>query len=379
MLEELRESEAKGKVIDACFVPRPEEGFPTIHRANPTGNLDNVSGQTYEEWIVEDQNPVIAIAHFHNLWMKGKSTVVASLVKGAVKSYLNTDSVFIAHANPATSVSDEGAAPHAFAILNMSPPLAAALIYQGCLANDDIAVNFYSTEYRSPTTYLGYIEGLSNLEEPFALDKLKVFLRATFIHSPELNDAILDHIRDTRSDDDDVLMEADQRFAMENGRLNGIISNLVLKVVPIKLKDGKHAPAVNMYIPTIGQVGTKRWERILGAVKSLNFTTSLFGSGIYGRGFRCIGCRGMDHPAGMCPFRDLEGWHEICGINSDTLDAYRARIFKDLPTSQTSTAPVTERPSAQAKYAQESRLNRDTPMKPRGGWKGRGGPGRGRA
>lgn len=164
---------------------------------------------------------------------------------------------------------------------------------------------------------------------------------------------------------------------MEKGQLNGIIGNVLLEIIPIKITGNKSAPVVNMFFPTIGQVAGKQWEQILDAVRDIKYQSSLFGTGTYGRGFRCIGCHGMDHPAGMCPYRNLDGWHEICGINSDTLDAYRNRIFKDLPTKRTPTTNPAERPSAQAKYATDDRNDQNTPGKTRGVWKGRGRGGRG--
>lgn len=202
LLEELKEKEANqaksGEPDDrSTFVPKPQDGFPIVHRAHPSDNLDNVSGATYEEWISEDPNAVIAIPHFLNSWSPGKSTVVATLIKAAVKSFLNLESLYVAHAAPAHQSSDERAGPHAFALLHMPPHAADTLIERGCLANDDIAINFYPSDHLSPTTYIGYIDNLSNLEEPQALDKLKVNIRTAFHSSVELSDAILDHIRST--------------------------------------------------------------------------------------------------------------------------------------------------------------------------------------
>lgn len=60
----------------------------------------------------------------------------------------------------------------------------------GCLANDDIALNFFPSHYCTLTIYIGYIDGLSNLEEPLALDKLKGYFCIALFSSKDLRNAI---------------------------------------------------------------------------------------------------------------------------------------------------------------------------------------------
>lgn len=200
-------------------------------------------------------------------------------------------------------------APHAFSLLCIPEEVADALIAQGCIANENIAINFYSSHHLSPITYVGYVEGLSNLEEPATLEMLVVSMCATLLTLKEVQEAILDHV-------------------MEKEIMNTIIGDLTLGIILINVKRGKDLPVVNIFLPTLGQVSEKCQDKILEVIKGVNFSFSLFGSGMYGRGFKCIQCHGMDHPASLCPFKDIEGWREICRIDSDTLDQYREHIFK---------------------------------------------------
>lgn len=142
MLNEIREckerqAKVKGGDRKGNFVPRPAGGFPIVHRDYPSGILENISHESYETWLAKDSNAVIAVAHFLNSWMGGRAGVTATLIKVAVKSFYNLDTLFVAPAIPAEEPGpeDEGAAPHIFGLLHISENLARALITQGCIAN----------------------------------------------------------------------------------------------------------------------------------------------------------------------------------------------------------------------------------------------------
>lgn len=356
--EESSQAEIPGET-SPLFVPKPNNGWPVIHLPFPTSIIDNIKETTVRTWFMQEDAGLFAFVHLLNAWMPGRSDATSKLIKSAVKSAFGLEKLFVAPAIPAVTPNptDETAAPYAFALLHLDEEDATAILERGCLANDSIAINFFPFDHRSPTTFVGTVKGLLNMEEPDATKALTEDICGALMSSQEVFDAILGHVIACRRDED-VEMDLEARAETEQALVHGIIGELTLTTLPLKNKGGDDAPAVNMYLPSLsdlGPVNDLRWDKILKAIAKINFSFSLFGNGRYARGYNCIQCHGIDHPAGLCPYPRLESWREICDLSIDTLDQYRNRIFKDYPLPSANTATTFPDAPAQQKYAQEYR------------------------
>lgn len=262
---------------------------------------------------------------------------------------------------------------------------AMALLERSCLANDSIAINFYPLNYRAPCSFVGSVKGLSNMEEESAIAKLGHCIRDAFRLSPEVTEVLTDHVLSTRTDED-VLMastegeEADLSADPIAAEVEEIIASLTLDTIPIKQKGGEVTPAVNLYLPAFAKrddITDLKWEKVTNAIAKVRYTFSLFGSGTLIRGYNCIQCHGVDHPAGLCPFTRIEGWREICDLSIDTLEAYRERLFKDYPLPSAHEVANNPGAPAQQKYAQATNGRGNQRGGGKGGRRGGGRGGRG--
>ncbi|KZP21141.1 hypothetical protein FIBSPDRAFT_953880 [Athelia psychrophila] len=110
--------------------------------------------------------------------------------------------------------------------------------------------------------------------------------------------------RDIPEDDfSDVAMNPDDEVLL-------ILGNLEIKVIKTKVAGARQAANVNMYLPLECLDETLR-DNILAALGKVKFRTAHFGTGAYHAGWKCSGCRGTDHPSGLCPYREVPTWNHV--------------------------------------------------------------------
>lgn len=92
-----------------------------------------------------------------------------------------------------------------------------------------------------------------------------------------------------------------------NDEVKMILGNLDIKIINTKVVGARQAANINMYLP-LECVDKMLRENILGALEKVKFRTVYFGTGTYHTRWKCSGCRGTDHPLGLCPYHEVPGW-----------------------------------------------------------------------
>lgn len=106
-----------------------------------------------------------------------------------------------------------------------------------------------------------------------------------------------------------------------------ILDSVTLYRIENKSSGGIEATALNLYID-IPEPSPEQWNELTQAAGKAEYSTSFNGYGKWSKGWTCVQCRGIDHPAGLCPFiTDVPDWATTCGINIKTIDAWEAKTF----------------------------------------------------
>ncbi|KAK7687255.1 hypothetical protein QCA50_009760 [Cerrena zonata] len=93
---------------------------------------------------------------------------------------------------------------------------------------------------------------------------------------------------------------------------DAIVRSMEIKVFHITEIDSSNdnhlsTPVANLYIgsPTTDIVIWMEWQSFL---RSVIFTSSFHGNGTVMDMWKCGKCHSDDHPSGVCPFPNVEGW-----------------------------------------------------------------------
>lgn len=329
ILQGLEESD-RIRASDAHTLPivyPREEDFPLIHAAHANSHVDNLDRVQFKEWLSAPGAGMLIHVMFQNSWDADRVPILVNLVRNVIQEHYGITDFHVAPGQPEADPMKNDFAPHAFAILNIPEEVAQSLIAQRCLANKKIAFIIYPQDYTAPTTYLGTIGGLVGLQVPGSMVNLAEVFKEKWRES-KVWGVLAEYAQSKRDpEEDDSMGNKD----LDSSEVEEILKTVVFHRVEAKAYGGVDASSLNIYI-SLDSPTAQQWNALVDAVSRVQYNSNIHGYGRHGPGWTCIQCRGIDHPAGMCPYlTEVPNWREITGLAINTLDEWEAHTFPDAP------------------------------------------------
>lgn len=288
------------------FTPRPAGGdFPVVHRKGLNDILDNVSDETLADWGRKIQGAKIFV-QVSGYYSHGEETgpVVASCVRIALNKFDESENVIVVAGGPEDNDPHGNGRglratdpPAIFFAWGMSDKTAEWLLEQRVIRTKNIRLHCYP--FRCPQeTFVGLIEGLrcdtdKDLEDIRELIIENWKTQTSKVWKTLLTNAYPEH------NTDGILEPTSTEF------IETVIDTLVVKRLMMKQKGGIVAPTIQMYLK-VDVRGRDEWHNIRCAISEEKYGWSLHNTGVFKWDHFCSGCRGADHPLGLCPFESLE-------------------------------------------------------------------------
>lgn len=92
--------------------------------------------------------------------------------------------------------------------------------------------------------------------------------------------------------------------------VHNLLGDLHISILLLNEKMGIPKPAVHIDLKIPGNNG-QACHAIKEVIANVAYDTSCFGKGYYQAGWCCHMCRTIDHPTGLCPFKNTPGWTAI--------------------------------------------------------------------
>lgn len=275
------------------FTPTPTEGFPEVQDGTPRRVLVNISGRQSREWLeTEGYNAFIQVAGMNACNYDTPNTVAR--LKVALTGAVGIRDPLIA--TPTALTDPNSYKPQSFFLRNIPEFLHRRLLHQRVWSTPDIAFIAYPTTFKFPR-YIGTYRGFTTGDQ---YEIKKVFIK--HLRSDRVA-AMIDQLRSSHR----TLSEVPLRVARD-----AIVRSMEIKVfhiTEVEPYSNNHVstPVVNLYIssPTTDTVTWMEWQSFL---RNIVFTSSFNGNTTVMDMWKCGKCHSDDHPSGVCPFPNVEGW-----------------------------------------------------------------------
>lgn len=313
--EDKEEDEARQEEVDdpiiSRWVPQPPKGWPFIYGETPTYPYSNLHPAQRDEIMMEEGAHNLMILVFgENSWEEPKCNTIAGSIAEELCDYLNIEEVIVFPALPRNTPRLRNDPPWVYYVTGLDQENATRLKDRHILASRMIQMQILPTIYFGPTGYGGTIEGLiaTNLKNftEVKRDLLLRDIRSILFKHKGTHDTIMTYllaIQPVGNAQVDITQydQCVEKF---------LLSDLKVKILQTKTGGNTPAPAINMYFRLDTNKDMHR-RSLLTQLLSVSYSTSRFGVGRYNPGWKCHSCRGVDHPSGLCPFRNISHWEDI--------------------------------------------------------------------
>ena len=162
------------------------------------------------------------------------------------------------------------------------------------------SMRFYAyNNGRAQLSFLGYIQGMSNLTAPRAMTEINEFISNAF-RTGEMAAAIRNIMSKGQAVDqagDDIIIDQDE--------VDGIVDKLYIERVDLAKGPNIPQPSINLYLLNV-DYSDDEWNLLRKAASKTAYVHDLHGVGRYFPGWTCALCHGVTHPTGMCPYLQIE-------------------------------------------------------------------------
>jgi hypothetical protein len=187
----------------------------------------------------------------------------------------------------------------AFIAYNLLPETHQTLITQHIWRTDFVCFWVYLTDEVTPT-YLGYISGLSSIEDNDNLNSARDKIIGLWLTNTNVTNAVCDFISKGRSID-----AAGDLIVIDDDKVREILNHLQMACFNTLSKGRLPHPSLNLYISDLKWTHAQ-FKALKEAISNVVYNLYLHGCGNYGHSWPCGQCHSPDHPTSLCYFNDIE-------------------------------------------------------------------------
>ncbi|KIM85046.1 hypothetical protein PILCRDRAFT_87337 [Piloderma croceum F 1598] len=261
------------------ITPSPEQGFYCPEGLLGRWAIDNV--KTTQVTTITSQPGASVVVHIEGETSHdpNRAPHLAAGLARELKRILPLENPQVVPGIPATPPAKATDAPYAYFVHGLTSNAYVKLTSQGAWRTRSIA----------QLSFLGYIQGMSNLTAPHAMTEILDFILNTF-RTGEMATAIRTIVSKGQITD-----QAGDEVIVGQEEVDEIINKLYVERVDLAKGPNIPQPSINLYLMGVDYTDDE-W-RILRKAASKT---------IYFPGWICALCHSVTHPTGMCPYLQIE-------------------------------------------------------------------------
>lgn len=278
------------QILQAMLNPTRE--WPAVHLPSFHWLLSNIDPLQLAAWE-RDRRPMVLVVMWGGSMLDPESPYHGGDIAHIVADYLRVPiaSFNISMPIPITTPTTRHVAPWAAAVRGLTLDQRQALLDIQCRSTARGTVFFYP--YGTATTH--YVCTIGRLP-PVPERRVTDMIRRQMMQSPTRNQIVtaarlIPELREYHAED---ILEI-------------VSSCIYVKLLDLRAKGGFHTPAYNFYMTPLSSAPEVH-EAFCVAFRAMKFADPDLGLAKIHPLRPCTGCHSADHPRGMCPFAELEGW-----------------------------------------------------------------------
>lgn len=270
-----------------------EATMPAIYDASPYAPLRYMDLELVDVWENCPGSKLFAHPFDDTAWSRDLDEVKMRIFS-AVIEVTNSQRVAVSPPKPSQAAIEAGCIPTCFLIYNLTADESQLLLERSVWSSTHIT--FRVTSFYPPyPDFLFSIKGLATTHTDSVYQ---------IVHSVWHDDATESFLNSIIEDS-----TQDER-ANTNQAISRFIASMQVKLLPVKATGNILAPRFNVYANGSPMITQAAWKRLRNYLTDRVYASPMLGNGIAELApYRCGICCGVDHPMGLCPFPDIEGWN----------------------------------------------------------------------
>ena len=283
---------------DLETTPVPEQGFYCPEGLLGRWTIDNVKAAQVITITSQPGASVVIHIEGETSHDPNRAPHLAAGLARELKRILPLENPQVVPGIPATPPAKATDAPYAYFVHGLTSDAYVKLTTQGAWRTRSMRFYAYNNG-RARLSFLGYIQGMSNLMAPRAMTEINEFISNAF-RTGEMAAAIRNIMSKGQTIDqagDDIIIDQDE--------VDGIVDKLYVERVDLAKGPNIPQPSINLYLLNV-DYSDDEWNLLRKAASKTAYVHDLHGVGRYFPGWTCALCHGVTHPTGMCPYLQIE-------------------------------------------------------------------------
>jgi hypothetical protein len=280
------------------ITPAPENGFYRPEGLLSRWTIDNVKAAQVATITSQPGASLVVHIEGETSHDPNRAPHLAAGLARELKRILPLENPQVVPGIPATPPTRATDAPYAYFVHGLTSSAYVKLTAQGAWRTR--SMRFYAhLNGRARQSFLGYIQGMSNLTAPRAMTTVAEFISNAF-RTGEMAGAIRTVLAKGQTVDgagDDIIIGQEE--------VDEIINKLYVERIDLAKGPNIPQPSVNLYILDT-DFNDDEWKLLRKAANKTTYVHDLHGVGRYFSGWTCALCHGVTHPTGMCPYLQIE-------------------------------------------------------------------------
>jgi hypothetical protein len=280
------------------ITPAPENGFYRPEGLLSWWTIDNVKAAQVATITSQPGASVVVHIEGETSHDPNRAPHLAAGLARELKRILPLENPQVVPGIPATPPAKATDAPFAYFVHGLTSHAYVKLTSQGAWRTR--SMRFYAhLNGRAQQSFLGYIQGMSNLTAPRAMTEVVEFISNAF-RTGEMASAIRTILAKGQT-----VERAGDEIIIGQEEVDEVIEKVYVERIDLAKGPNIPQPSVNLYIMDT-DYNDDEWKLLRRAASRTTYTHDLHGVGRYFPGWTCALCHGVTHPTGMCPYLQIE-------------------------------------------------------------------------
>ena len=291
---EVENLEAGGHLIRNPIDKYLRCAMPPIQDSSPTAIFENIDIALVKEWELRPGGKLIAVPFDNEVTIPEAHEFIRSKILTAIAEILNAQEASVAAPRQTKDAGRRSRTPTSFLIYNISNDQAELLLERGVWSSKTFTFRVASFATTCPSFFFA-LKGFGTI----AMKEIHPIVQSVWENedTKDFTESLLADI---------PLTERNQT----RQELEAILNSMYLECLDTKDAGSTLAPRFNVHADCVNFQYSKLWSKLRTYLIGRTYTSPLESQSKTEQiPFRCSCCHGVDHPRGLCPFPNLDGWN----------------------------------------------------------------------